>query len=70
MSVDPLLTKLRSAQQAQKLAETTVIRDPLDGIICRLWRGLWDTNEIARLSGHPESEVANRLAALRDGGAL
>lgn len=70
MIVDPLLTKLRSAQDVTKLAEAAVIRDPLDGIICRLWRGHWDTNEIAHLSGHPESEVANRLVALRDGGAL
>lgn len=67
---DALLTKLRAAHNVARVAEAAVIRDPFDGIICRLWRGKWDTNEIGRLSGHPESEVANRLAALRDGGAL
>lgn len=67
---DALLTKLRAAHNVAKVADATVIPDALDGTICRLWRGKWDTNEIARLSGHPESEVANRLAALRDGGAV
>lgn len=70
MSTDALLTKLRAAHNTAKLAEATIIRDPLDAMIGRLWRGHWDTADIARLAGHPESEVANRLARLRDGGAL
>lgn len=41
-----------------------------DGVISALWRKKLDTNQIARHLRVRESLVANRLAALRDSGAL
>ena len=41
-----------------------------DGVIASLWREKFNTNEIARHLREPESFVANRLAVLRDSGAL
>lgn len=41
-----------------------------DGVISALWREKLDTNQIARHLRVRESLVANRLAALRDSGAL
>jgi len=42
-----------------------------DGVISALWRTKkFDTKDIARHLREPESFVAKRLAALRDGGAL
>lgn len=41
-----------------------------DGVIAALWdngRGHFDTRDIARLLSLRESEVANRLAKIRDG---
>lgn len=42
----------------------------LDGAIMALWKKGLDTASISRALGHrdyPESRVANRLAAIRDG---
>lgn len=45
--------------------------DMLDATIIALWRLKLDTFEIARrVDGVRESQVANRLAQLRDAGAL
>ena len=41
-----------------------------DGAIMAFWRLKIDTREIARQTWLRESEVANRLARLRDAGAL
>ena len=40
-----------------------------DGAIIALWRLGLDTSEIAKSAGLPASQVANRLARLRDAGA-
>lgn len=39
-----------------------------DPVIARMWADKFDTVDIARRVGKPESYVANRLAALRDAG--
>lgn len=41
-----------------------------DGLICSLWKKGLNTSEIARSAMIRESVVANRLAKLRDTGAL
>jgi hypothetical protein len=41
-----------------------------DGVISALWREKMNTHSIGRALRVPESLVANRLAALRDSGAL
>lgn len=41
-----------------------------DGVISALWREKMNTYSIARVLREPESFVANRLAVLRDSGAL
>lgn len=66
---DGLLTRLRNGQELQRLADERAIRDGLDATIRRLWPK-FRTDEIARYAKRPEFEVANRLAQLRDAGAL
>jgi DNA-binding Lrp family transcriptional regulator len=41
-----------------------------DGAVLAMWKLGDDTNEIAKRLGLRESEVANRLARLRDAGAV
>jgi len=41
-----------------------------DGVIIAMWKIRMDTFKIAQVLHLPESEVANRLARLRDAGAV
>lgn len=66
---DGLLTRLKNGQELQRLADERAIRDGLDATIRRMWPK-FRTDEIARYTKRPEFEVANRLAQLRDAGAL
>ena len=52
------------------LAESMTLQNEFDGLIVRLWRQGFDTWSIARYARIDESKVANRLAKLRDEGAL
>lgn len=66
---DTLLERLQNGQKLQRLADDRAIADGLDTAIKRLWPK-FDTVEIARYAKVDESKVANRLAQLRDNGAL
>ena len=52
-------------QKPKTLGEFT-----FDGVISALWRRGLNTNEIAAAARLKESDVANRIAALRDAGDL
>lgn len=69
---DALLAKLRDAQETQRLAEAAVIQSEFDATIVRLWKRKppLNTAEMAQFAHVHESVVANRLAHLRDTGAL
>lgn len=67
--MDFLLDKLRSAQTIAAIADHVAIDDPIDAMICRMWPD-FDTADIARKADMQESIIANRLARLRDEGAL
>jgi hypothetical protein len=67
---DALLAKLKQSQENLTLAESLTIKNEFDGLIARLWRQGFDTVSIARYARIDEAKVANRLAQLRDEGAL
>lgn len=67
---DGLLDRLKQGQFLQKLADERAIANEFDGVIVRLWRKGVDTVSIARYAKVRESAVANRMAVLRDTGAL
>lgn len=76
-ATDSLLERLREVHDAAPAATAEQQRAFLggdeiayDGVISALWREKMDTNQIARHLRVRESLVANRLAALRDSGAL
>jgi hypothetical protein len=67
-----------SVQSACNSAKRKVLHLPIpaeqelsivhDGVIMTLWQEKFDTSDIARIAGLRESQVANRLPQLRNGG--
>lgn len=68
IQTDPLLARLLAAQQPKAPPKAKPEAPRLDAMILRMWRGRWDTAEIARVLGVHQSVVANRLAIIRDAG--
>jgi inactivated superfamily I helicase len=56
---DPLLARLRDAAESERQRK-------FDRFVLEAFRRKYDTVEIAKLLKHPEAEVANRLARVRD----